>query len=125
MTEGWRAEVVRHYEERHAASGRAKTVFGRTLRPLQLTATLAYVAFIDRAAQGRNVNRSTYIRRALAVAAGADLGVPVKVILWESPKPGGFRNDKMRTKDGGERDTGEGIEDWCPHPGCDGAHLTQ
>jgi hypothetical protein len=124
MAEDWKKTVVANYEKRHQAnSKRAKTVFGRTLRPLQLTATLEFVAFVDRAAQRRDVNRSTYVRRTLAVAVARDLGVPVRVVLWESPKPGGFRNEKIRVRDGGERDEGQGIEDWCPHPGCDGAHL--
>jgi hypothetical protein len=124
MTESWREQVVRHYNERHAEAGRAKTVFGRALRPLQLSATLAYVAFIDKAAAQRGVDRSTYARRALAVLASSDLGVPVKVILWESPKPRHRGAVRARFQEGGARDEGDGIRDWCPHHGCDGAHLS-
>ena len=122
----WKDNVARLYDEsRHTATRRpGKTVFGRELRPLQLTATRLFVRYVDKAAAKRGVNRSTYIRRICAIAAAADLGIPVRVILHESPRPDGFKAERLRTGAlAGARDDGTGIEDWCPHPGCDGAHL--
>ena len=119
----WKKNVREALRERRAKNGRTNTVFGRELRPLQLTAALKYVQIIDAASAALGVNRSTFVRRAAAVAAADVLSVNVRDILWHCPAPDGFRAQRMRVDQGGARDSGDGIEKWCAHPGCDGAHL--
>ena len=125
MGEQWKANVLAKYRRQRARNGRSDTPFGRSLRPLQFTATLEYVRLVDRAARAYGVNRSTFYRRAAAVVAAGVLGIDVRAILIESPRPAGYGEHRLRVDVAGARDTGEGIEAWCPHPGCDGAHLTQ
>lgn len=120
----WKQNVREALRERRRVNGRTNTVFGRELRPLQLTAALKFVQIIDAAAQARGVNRSTFIRRSAALVAAHTLGIDVRDILWHSPAPDGYRAQRLRVDTGGARDTGEGIEQWCPHPGCEGDHLS-
>lgn len=121
----WQERVLADHREARRRRGFSGGVFRRDLHPLQFACSRDYIAYIAQAALKRGVNRSTYVRRALAVAAAADLGIDVKEILWESPKPRGPQEHIERpTVDGGARDLGHGIEDWCTHPGCDGAHLS-
>ena len=124
MAEEWKTKVLSRYREQRARNGRSETPFGRSLRPLQFTATMEYLRIVDRAAQRVGVNRSTFYRRSAAVVAAAILGIDVRAILIESPRPSGYGEHRLRVDVAGARDTGEGIEKWCPHPGCDGHHLT-
>lgn len=119
----WRDRVLADYRAKRQRRDRGNTVFARALNPIQMTGTRVFVSFVDRAARKRNVNRSTYMRRAIALMTAADLGIDVRIILNESPRPGPWGVNAMRTRDGGARDEGLGIEDWCGHPGCDGEHL--
>ena len=119
----WRNNVKEALRERRKKNGRPNTVFGRELRPLQLTATLKFVRYVDEAAAALGVNRSTFVRRAAAVVAAKVIDVDVATILHESPAPSGFGEQRMRTDRAGMRDTGDGIEAWCAHPGCDGSHF--
>jgi hypothetical protein len=119
----WKNNVRHAIRERRDKTGRANTVFGRELRPLQLTATLKYLRFIDAAARKLGVNRSTYIRRCCAVVTARVLDTDVRTILYESPKPGGYGEQRLRVVDGGMRDDGKDIAKWCSHPGCDGQHF--
>lgn len=101
------------------------TPFGAALKPLQFSATLKFMAYVHAAAEKMDANRSTYIRRALAVHAANVLGVSVLDVLYESPVnrvAHELHNPGIQQQ--GLRDLGEGIEAWCPHPGCDGSHLS-
>jgi len=101
-----------------------RTPFGPDMRPLQFSCTVQFVKFVNAAAEQVGVNRSTFVRRALAVAAANVLGVSVRTILFESPAPRAWGAHPMPPQQAmGLRDLGEGIEGWCPHPGCTGDHL--
>jgi hypothetical protein len=106
----WREELMERY----------KRVGNPRLGPLQVKVSLPFLRYLDRAAQTMGVNRSTFIRRACAVQIAHVLHRPVREITAQcpSPKPWGF--DKFPGKD---IDHGADIEQWCPHPGCDGSHL--
>lgn len=96
--------------------------FKGSLSPTRVHLDLAFVGLIDRAARTRDVNRSSYMRRAIAMMIAHDLGMDIRDVLWHSPAIG--RHGKHQTNRG-KRDRGEGIESWCAHPGCEGKHLTK
>lgn len=94
--------------------------FTGTLNRTHLHMDMAFVHLIDLAAKKRDVNRSSYMRRAIALLLAHDLGLPIKDVLWRSPAIG--RYGKHQTNKG-KRDRAEDIRGWCPHPGCTGKHL--
>lgn len=96
--------------------------FNGTLNRLHLHLDIVFIRLLDRAARKRDVNRSSYIRRALAVMIAHDLRLPIREVLYHSPAIG--RYGQVQTNRG-KRDRAQDIEDWCPHPGCDGKHLTK
>ena len=67
------------------------------------------------------VNRSTFIRRSVAVVIAKVLDVPLASVLAESPRA--MRTGASNPRTNGGHDTGEDIEKWCAHPGCTGKHL--
>ena len=99
---------------------RYKRVGNPTLGPLQVKVSLPFLKLMDEAAKRMNVNRSTFIRRAVAVQIAKVLDRDVYGILTYCPeaKPWGF--DKFPGK---KMDDGSGIQNWCTHPGCSGSHL--
>ncbi|HEU4913073.1 MAG TPA: hypothetical protein VFV76_14380 [Actinomycetes bacterium] len=94
--------------------------FSHDLTPLHFHCGVQFIRLVDSAARDRGVNRSTWVRRTLAVGIADALVLPVRDVLYHSPAPGPFGGHQFHR---GQRDTGEGIEAWCPHPGCDGSHL--
>lgn len=86
-----------------------------------------FIRYLDAAALTRSVTRSTYIRRHLVVAMAHDLSLDPRVIAHASISPDAMFNGEHPRQNGRDylptRDDGAGIEDWCPHPGCDGSHL--
>lgn len=96
--------------------------FNGSLNRLHLHLDTVFIALLDRAARKRNVNRSSYMRRALAVLISHDLGIPVEQVLHHSPAQGRYGGVQDRR---GQRDHAEGIEQWCPHPGCAGKHFVK
>lgn len=99
---------------------RYKRVGNPNLGPLQVKVALPFLRLMDEAAERVGANRSTFIRRAIAVQIASVLGRDVNGILrfCPEPKPWGFS-----AFPGKAMDDGTGIEAWCPHPGCDGSHL--
>lgn len=99
---------------------RYKRVGNPRLGPLQIEVALPFLNLMDAAAQRMNVNRSTFIRRALAVQIAHVLQRDIGGILRYCPsaKPWAFKGFPGR-----EMDDSAGIEMWCPHPGCNGSHL--
>lgn len=91
------------------------------LGPLQVKVSLPFLGLMDEAAKRKNVNRSTFIRRAVAVQIAAALRRDVYSILRYCPEPKPWQFNGYPGK---EMDDGRGIQQWCPHPGCDGSHLT-
>lgn len=118
--DSWKARVLAKYRQQRSNHPRGKTKFGSAHRPLQLQATIEFVQLCDKAAQKMDVNRSTFYRRAVAVVAAAILDIDPRVLLWETPAPGPYGVFRVGTN---TRDLGVGIEEWCPHPGCNGEHL--
>lgn len=121
---GWQEDIVAKVAAKPRNHESTTTPFGPALKPLQFAATIPFMRYINGAAQQMGVNRSTYVRRALAVHAANVLGMDVRLILFETPTPlnaGVQRLPKDQRR--GLRDLGVGIEEWCPHPGCDGEHL--
>jgi hypothetical protein len=96
------------------------SVFDKPLVPTNTSYTPEFMRLLSLAAERRDVNRSTYIRRAVALVMSADLDLPIGDILYHSPAPG--RWQALQRNPGG-RDEAVGIDQWCPHPGCDGSHL--
>jgi hypothetical protein len=88
--------------------------------PLHFHSSVEFIRLLVKAAQLRDVNKSSYSRRAIALLIAHDLGMPIHEVLYETPCIG--RWGKIQNSPG-ERDLGEDIENWCPHPGCDGEHL--
>lgn len=87
----------------------------------------AFNRHLDAAALTRGVTRSSYVRRALSVAMAHDLGLSVGTFLRHTISPNArWDSERKRGIDGrfiSRRDDGAGIQQWCPHPGCDGSHL--
>lgn len=119
----WQADVMERYVEARKRHGFSSGRFRRDLHPLQFSCTKVYASYLTAAARKLGVNRSTFVRRALAVAMASVLEVDVREILYHSPKPRTFGPVREVGKDAGAHDDGEGVEHWCPHPGCDGEHL--
>jgi hypothetical protein len=121
---GWQEDIVAKVAAKPRNHESTRTPFGPALKPLQFAATVAFMRYINGAAHQMGVNRSTYVRRALSVHAAHVLRMDVRLILFETPTP---LNEGVQhlphEKRKGLRDLGEGIEAWCPHPGCDGDHL--
>jgi hypothetical protein len=129
----WRDDILRRVHQRvdpdppirrrrrpNRSEAAYASVFGRELYRSTLFLTVEFTGMLDAAAKARDVNRSTYYRRALAVMLAYDLSLPIREVLWWSPAQGRYGRVQTRR---GQRDDGDGIEGWCPHPGCDGAHL--
>lgn len=91
------------------------------LGPLQVQVALPFLSLMDEAAKRIGVNRATFIRRALAVQIAAILGRDIHSVLRYSPsaKPWGVNHGSNKDT----TDDGDGIEWFCPHPGCRGSHL--
>jgi hypothetical protein len=109
----WRANIM----ERYSRKGHPR------LGPLQVKVALPFLRLMDEAARRRGVNRSTFIRRSVAVqiAAALDRDLLLLLRLCPSAKPWGGQFELYTAE---QVDEGERIEAWCPHPGCDGSHLT-
>jgi hypothetical protein len=104
-------------EKRRGA--RYKSVFPGLTRT-HLFMPVSFFALIEQACQQRDVNRSTYMRRAIALTLAHDLNLPIHDVLSNSPAPGPYRSKQFNR---GQSDDGADIESWCPHPGCQGEHL--
>jgi hypothetical protein len=106
-------------------SHRGGTKFGKDLKPLQFACTVQFVVYVNHAAKAMGVNRSAYVRRALAVVTAGVLEMSVHDLLRETPiaLPWGAGPLPPRLQAKGMHDTGEGIDAYCPHPGCTGGHL--
>lgn len=120
----WRRNIAEAMAVRRKTGKRGRKLdegaFKRNLSPLRFHADVDFIQMFDAAARTLNVNRSTYVRRAIAVQVSRHLGIPVSLVLWHSPCSGEYGKGQDYP---GERDLGEGIQNFCPHPGCDGRHF--
>lgn len=121
----WKKEVLANLAASRQEQGKGRRGrWGQHRNPLQLACSLEYLAMIDEAAKMLDVNRSAFVRRSAAVVAASLLDQPVMDFLVETPYA--LPRDQLGLLGGGRNpgfDTGEGIEAYCPHPGCDGSHL--
>jgi hypothetical protein len=117
----WQARLL----DRVAAQGKDHS----SQAEFRLRARPRYFELIDCAALARGVSRSVYMRRMIALGLANDLNLDVREVLhltahWRNAlhdKTDAPRDDRgvlLATSD-----DGFGITDWCPHPGCNGAHL--
>lgn len=93
---------------------------GLTMATMSFRASTEFGRLISRAAKSRGVTRASYIRRVIGVALAADLQMPIVEVVGLGPRltePGKHSSMKV------DLDTGEGVELWCPHPGCRGQHF--
>jgi len=121
----WIANVEAALAARYAKKGRKGPAvhpgaFRRHLSPLSFAVSSEFMRLLDGAAVARDVNRASFARRAIALQVAHVLGMPIHQVLYETPCPGRWGRIQNAP---GERDLGEGIENWCPHPGCTGDHL--
>lgn len=118
-------ENVRNRRQREAKPPGKDAVydgaFSGHLAPIRVHGAPEFVVMMDAAAKRRGVNRSSWIRRTLAVGIAHDLGINIRSVLHWSPAIGPY-GKQIQWQRGG-RDDGTGIEQWCPHPGCTGDHL--
>lgn len=117
----WREDIVRRVMDK-----RQKSLRGRSpTRILRTNADPEWVDLAHRAAAMHGISLSSYVRRIVSVQMAVDLEANVYDILGMCPpvaiaKYLGYPNRNVVR---GQRDDGEGIEKWCPHPECDGEHL--
>lgn len=121
----WQDNVLDAMAQRHQRRGSRgpqphPEAFRLALMPLHFHADHAFVALIDSAAAQRDINRSSYVRRAIAAMVAHDLDLPIRDVLHHCPAPGPYRRMQYQR---GQRDDGTGITLWCSHPHCDGSHL--
>lgn len=124
----WRMNVMERVTERKSKN-RKKRGWYAGGPVVQLIATTEFAAILNAAADKRGLNRSSWARRVLSVAAAAELGIPVTEVLQHTPTPTPPRGKGIsqigRAGTMLPADDGAGIEKWCFHPGCDGDHLVR
>jgi hypothetical protein len=125
-TTDWRTAITQALEKRHEKTARKGPAvhpgaFRRSLHPMNFNTSFEFLGLLHKAAEQRDVNTSTYVRRAVALLIAHDLDMPIHQVVWETPCPG--RWGRIQNSPG-ERDLGEDIHNWCPHPDCDGEHLS-
>lgn len=125
MTEPWAENVLgkmhhkRHEKKKTGRKPRPNS-FARDNHRIHVIVGRSFDLQLRQAAKKRGVSMSAYARRAIAQLIARDLELSVKEVLSRAPAPRPMNSAAFY---GGEVDNGEGIEDWCPHPGCDGSHL--
>lgn len=118
-SEGWQEDVLRRVA---ASRWERKTRY----IGFQIRVGRHFWGRLNDAAKVRDVTISGYCRRALTVAIVHDLGlVHLRSLLDDCPTPipYGSRQPVARGVPA-PTDSGAGIEQWCPHPGCSGSHLS-
>jgi hypothetical protein len=117
----WQAEIM---------SRVAKQSYGhREQEHMMLRARGPWFAMIEKAAQDREVSRTVYVRRMTSLGLAHDLAQPIAQVLAQTAHWGRamYTMDRAIRDDRGKlitsADDAAGITNWCPHPGCDGAHL--
>ncbi len=91
----------------------------------QFNAMPVFVRALDAAAAVHGYDRSTYIRRVLAVHIAKDTGMALNALLSACPRPKGRRIGGYNIENAPGYDKGEGMSVHCPHPGCTGSHLLE
>lgn len=125
----WREDLIASImERRRKAQPKANPDSPAIGAMLRVVGRPEWVDLMHKAAAVQGYSLSTYARRVLSISAALDLDMDVHDLLALCPEPTAPKyavgNQGRRTLyRAGSVDTGEGIEKWCPHPGCDGEHL--
>lgn len=123
----WREDLVASIEAKRKTSGnpRANPDSPAMSGVLRIVSRYAWADLVHEAAARHGISMSSYARRALSVHVAADMDLLVRDVLALCPSltPPKYAQRATGMRRGGTVDDGEGIEKWCPHPGCDGAHL--
>lgn len=90
---------------------------------LQVHVYRKFNARVQDAADALGMTQSGFVRRAVAVITAHVTGTPLADLLAESPVPWASYRNQLMPRGSTYRDDGKGIENLCPHPGCDGDHL--
>ena len=129
MAEGWQAKLMtsvavrpgRENREHNTGKFRDARILPGRQSLLQVRMTDEFMRAIRASAKVRGITVTGWVRRVLAVAIAADVAVPPRTLLAQVPRALPYATH------GGYRLQGTDVEadlsSWCPHPGCDGAHL--
>lgn len=96
---------------------------GGMLPRFQFSATPIFMKAVDAAARRLGYDRSSYIRRVLALHVAHTLGYSLPALLHCCPEAKPPKTPGVMFKTAPTPDDGTGIDMMCPHPGCDGEHL--
>lgn len=116
----WQDVLMENYIERERTVSRRSS---GTVPRFQFNATTVFMKAVDAAARRLGYDRSSYIRRVLAIHVAHTLGYSLNALLHACPEAKPPPVPGVYFKNTGKPDTGEGIDLMCPHPGCDGEHL--
>ena len=120
----WREDAVEAIIAKQKNSQRIKEAPGRIQGMFRIVCRDAWRDLIHEAAARHGISASSYARRALSLHLAADLDLNLREILWLCPELNPPKYNQVgNMRKGNSHDDGEGIEKWCPHPGCDGTHL--
>lgn len=120
MTDDWQTELLRRVAERPRDRSRVSRRYGAVLN---LGAALW--AALDAACEQVDLNRSAYVRNALAVQIAHHRNLKAADLMATTPMSTGWERYAWRASgvDNWPKDDGGHLHLFCPHPGCDGAHL--
>lgn len=105
----WRQRLVKNMIERDAKRREKRGWMQR----LHLFISPAMADLVDKAAKRRNMTKGSYIRRALAVVVGHDLGIPWREVNADNPVVLEYGKHGHSSKGAAKkRDDGEGFGDW-------------
>lgn len=120
----WAADLLASIEAKRKASTKLAKSPNRTTGLLRVVSRHEWIDKVHRAAALHGISASSYVRRALSLHLAVDLDEDVRDILWLCPELNPPKYAQIGSvRKGNTHDDGAGIERWCPHPGCDGAHL--
>lgn len=112
MEEEWKHRLLQRADDMGSKSPVNRTTMWGTRLAMRTTPT--FLAVIHGCAKARDMNISSYVRRAVAKQVAKDLGVPWERILEMTPFPSSYNGSRAKRMENGIAvpDTGEGFGDW-------------
>ena len=125
MADDWQQRVLERMRKPEGTRGPKRSSRVKLHDQYRTTVNLTSVmgGLLLRVCRQRDINRTGYVRRVLAVHIAAELDMPITAVLRGTPTPVRL-NERRFWVDSFPQDDLTGIETYCPHPGCDGRHLT-
>ena len=107
LPEDWQNRVLEQVKERYRHHVRFQ--HGRRLVSNTIDLSPEFLAHLHEACRRRDINRASYMRRALACQVAADLDLDWRTLVTDNPRPGpwGSRPNNPR-----RYDDGKGFGDW-------------